>query len=84
MPRSSAAASLVFAVIALLLWFFMFGAGTDVWHDTGRLDIWHLEGPPYADLRAFGVMFYLLLPVLVAQLAVAVVHVWKLRSLKRA
>jgi hypothetical protein len=84
MPRSSATASLVFAAIALLFWLLMFGAGTDVWHDTGRLDIWHLEGPPYADLRVFGVVFYLLLPVLVAQCVIALVHVLRLRSLKRA
>jgi hypothetical protein len=91
MPRSYGPPSFFFALFALvgwcvmfLVWLLMFFAGTDVWHDTGRLDLWRLEGPPYADLRAFVVMFYVLLPVIVAQLAAAVVHVLRLRSLKRA
>ena len=75
MSTRSAAASLILPSLALLCWLLMFLAGTDVWHDTGRLDLWHLEGPPYSDLRAFVVTYYALLPILVVQFAVAVVHV---------
>jgi hypothetical protein len=48
----------------------MFMAGTDVWHDVGRPDIWNLAGVPWHDLRACAVAFYLLLPVLLALLVV--------------
>jgi len=77
MASKSATLSCVLSSAALVFWFFMFAAGTDVWHDTGRLDLWRLEGPPYADLRVFIVMFYLLLPVLVAQAAVALLVWWR-------
>jgi len=52
------------SLAALLSWVVMFLAGTDVWHDVGRPDFWHLQGPPYHDLRTFGYAFYLLLIVL--------------------
>jgi hypothetical protein len=68
------------AIGALLIWGLMFAAGTDVWHDTGRPDIWNRTDPPYNDLRAFGVAFYLLLPVLLAQLVFAVIDVYRSRS----
>jgi hypothetical protein len=58
--------------MALVGWLLMFLAGTDIWHETGRLDLWRLEGPPYPDVRAFVVTFYGLLPVLVAQFVVSV------------
>ena len=48
------------------------GAGTDVWHDTGSRDFWHLQGPPYADLRACAYAFYLLFAVLIGSLVLQV------------
>ena len=57
-------------VLALLCWVVMFLAGTDVWHAVGRPDFWNLQGPPYHDLRAFAVSFYLLLAVLSVHLVV--------------
>lgn len=48
------------SALALLCWVVMFVAGTDVWHFAGRPDFWHLQGPPYQDLRAFAYAFYLL------------------------
>jgi hypothetical protein len=83
MTKKSATSSFVLAAIALGCWVLMFMAGHDVWHDTGRLDLWRLEGPPYADLRAFIVTFYVLLPVLLAQLAVAVLNARKRRTLEQ-
>jgi TRAP-type C4-dicarboxylate transport system permease small subunit len=63
-------AALCLGALALLCWFVMFLAGTDVWHDVGRPDFWNLQGPPYHDLRAFAYVFYLLLIVLSAHLIV--------------
>lgn len=59
--------------LALACWVLLFLAAHDVWHDTGRPDVWHLEGPPYADLRAFVVTFYVLGAVLVALTLASVV-----------
>ena len=58
------------SALALLCWFVMFVAGTDVWHDVGRPDFWHLEGVPYDDLRAFAYAFYLLFAILAGHLIV--------------
>lgn len=66
-------------LLALLCWALMFAAGTDVWHDTGRLDFCHLSGPPYDDLCAFAYTFYVLLAVLAAQLIVAAADLPALR-----
>jgi hypothetical protein len=80
MARSAATSSFFLSGGALACWALMFFAGQDVWHDTGRLDLWHLEGPPYHDLRAFIVMFYALLALLMAQFVVSILQ---LRNLKR-
>jgi hypothetical protein len=63
-------ATLSLSALALLCWVVMFLAGTDVWHDVGRPDIWNLQGPPYPDLRAFAYAFYLLPVVLSVHLMV--------------
>jgi hypothetical protein len=85
MSKRFAAVLLVLTSLALLCWLLMFLAGTDVWQDTGRLDIWRLDGPPYAyDLRAFVMVFYALLPVLIAQFCVAVAGVLRQRGPKPA
>ena len=62
--------TLCLGVLALVCWVVMFLAGTDVWHAAGRPDFWNLQGPPYHDLRAFAVSFYLLLAVLSVHLVV--------------
>jgi hypothetical protein len=62
--------TLCLGMLALLCWSVMFLAGTDVWHDVGRPDFWNLPGPPYHDLRAFAVAFYLLLAILLVHQAV--------------
>lgn len=62
--------ALCLGALALLCWVVMFLAGTDVWHDLGRPDLWNLQAPPSHDLRAFAAAFYLLLIVLAAQLLV--------------
>jgi hypothetical protein len=59
------------SAIAMVCWGVMFLAGTDVWHDVGRPDIWSLKGPPYADVRAFGLAFYALFVVLAVHMTVA-------------
>jgi PadR family transcriptional regulator PadR len=38
----------------------MYLAGHDIWNDTGRRDFWHLQGPPYFDIRVFVVAYYAL------------------------
>ena len=63
--------TLILGVVALVCWTAMFLAGTDVWHDLGRPDLWNRPGPPYADLRAFTIAFYALFFVLAAHLIVA-------------
>jgi hypothetical protein len=66
-------ASLVLSAAALLCWVVMFLTAHDVWHDVGRPDIWNLEGPPYRDLRAFVVAFYVLPVALAAHALMAAV-----------
>ncbi len=61
-------------VVALLCWLVMFLAGTDVWHHLGRPDIWHLQDPPYPDVRVFVWAFYGLLFVLCSHLVVVLVR----------
>ena len=60
-------------IAALGCWLVMFAAGTDVWHDSGRPDLWNTPGVPWHDLRAFVVTFYVLFFVLLAQFALTVV-----------
>ena len=74
MTRRFSVAAVFLATMSLFCWVLMFLAGTDVWQDVGRPDIWHLPGPPYADLRAFGVTFYALFVVLAAQIVVTVLN----------
>ncbi len=64
--------TLCLSALALLCWTIMFLAGTDVWHDVGRPDIWNLGGPPYPDVRVFIYAFYLLFIVLSAHLILTV------------
>ena len=68
------------AIAALALWFLMFASGTDIWHDTGRPDIWNRTDPPFNDVRALGVALYLLFPVLLAQLVIAVLDGYRSQS----
>ena len=70
--RSIPVATLCLTAISLACWILMFLAGTDIWHDTGRLDLRTL-GAHGADVRALAVAFYGLLPVLLVQFVVSVV-----------
>jgi hypothetical protein len=63
--------------VGLGCWLVMFLAGHDVWHFTGRPNFWQLSGPPFADLRAFALAFYLQLLVLLALLGVVI---WQLAA----
>jgi TRAP-type C4-dicarboxylate transport system permease small subunit len=72
-PTWTQSAKLGLGVLALLCWVVMFLAGTDIWHDLGRPDFGHLQGPPYADLRAVVYAFYLLFFVLVAHFIATIV-----------
>jgi len=64
------------AGFSLALWFLMWLASQDLWHEAGRPLFMQLD----FDLRWFIVMYYLLLPVFVAQFVVAVMHDRKQRS----
>jgi len=66
-------APVTLAILAVLCWTVMFLAGTDVWHLTGRPDVWKAQGPPFEDLRAFVYAFYALSIVLATQLILAIV-----------
>ncbi|MFO0908576.1 MAG: hypothetical protein U0794_09470 [Isosphaeraceae bacterium] len=66
-----AVARLGVGILALGCWTVMFLAGNDVWNDTGRLEIWTLDGPPFADLRAFLLAYYLLLPLILVDLVLS-------------
>ena len=70
--ESTPLTTLVFTLGSLACWAVMFLAAHDLWHDTGRPDIWRLQGATHADLRAFFAAFYSLPVVLLAQVAVAV------------
>jgi hypothetical protein len=59
-------------IFAILCWMVMFAAGTDVWHDTGRPDFWNSTQPPYPDIRVFLWAYYLLFPILLAQIVLGV------------
>ncbi len=72
MKRGLGAVSILLTAICLLCWVVMFLAATDVWHDTGSRDFWHLQGPPYADLRACIFAFYVLFAVLIGSLVLQV------------
>lgn len=72
--------TLSLTALALVCWVVMLLAGTDVWHDTGRPDLWNLEGLPYQDLRAFVGAFYLLSAVLAVQLIVTAAGLMTTRS----
>lgn len=67
-------ASLGFAAVSVVCWLLMFAAGTDIWHDSGRVDVTTL-GATSADVRAFATAFYGLFFLLLAQLIVAGVGV---------
>ena len=75
--------TLALTVASLACWLVMFAAGTDVWHDSGRPDLWNAPGVPWHDLRAFVVTFYVLLLLLLAQLAVIAVTVVRARRVPR-
>ena len=66
------------SVFSLLSWILMFLAGTDVWHDTGSHDFWHLQGSPYHDLRIFACTFYLLFFLLLANLTAQIISIRKI------
>ena len=74
MTRRMATSSVWLSGGALACWTLMFLAAHDVWHDTGRIDVFQLEGPPYADLRALIITFYVLLPLLAAQFLISVLQ----------
>jgi hypothetical protein len=75
--------SLAFTAIALACWLLMFAAGTDIWHDTGRLDL-HTLGATPTDVRAFAVAFYGLFFVLLAHLAVTIAGILLARRVTHA
>ena len=79
MTRASTHIStLWFTAISLACWLLTFAAGTDIWHDTGRLDVRTL-GATAADVRAFGVAFFGLFFILLVQLAAAAISVLRAR-----
>ena len=49
---------LLTGIVSILCWLVMFAAGTDVWHDIGRPDLWSPDQPPYPDVRAFLWAYY--------------------------
>jgi hypothetical protein len=70
--------TLALTATSLACWLLMFAAGTDIWHDTGRLDVRTL-GATAADVRAFAVAFYGLFVVLLAQVATSAIAVARAR-----
>ena len=72
--------SLGFTAACLACWLLMFAAGTDIWHDTGRLDVRTLGATP-TDVRAFAIAFYGLFFILLAQFAMATIGVVRARRL---
>ena len=68
--KSTQATALGFAAIGLICWIVMFGAATDLWHETGRVDLGSVPGVHAVDLRAFVVTFYGLFFILLVQFVV--------------
>ncbi len=75
MKRALGLSGVLLTAICLLCWVVMFLAGTDVWHDTGSADFWHLQGPPYVDLRVAAYAFYMLFAALVGTLLLQIATV---------
>jgi len=71
--RSVRVASVVLPGFAIVRWVVMFLAGTDVWDDLGRPDFLEASNRPYADLRAFAYVFYLLFGFLSIQMVLATI-----------
>ena len=66
---------LVLTIIAILSWVIMFLAGSDIWNDAGRKDIWALQGVPYNDLRVLLYCFYGLFILLITNLGLDIMAV---------
>ena len=45
-------------LVMMGLWVLMYLAGADIWHDTGSMNFWKLQGPPFTDLRVLVCCFY--------------------------
>ena len=71
-PTRSQSATIYLGVLALVCWIVVFGAWTDVWHDSGRPDF-HLMGATSFDLRALTYSFCLLPLCLVGLLIATIV-----------
>jgi hypothetical protein len=71
------AVQLVIGLASLIAWSMMFLAGHDVWHELGSPDFWHLNRPPFFDLRIFASAFYASFVLILAQLA------WSTRAILR-
>jgi hypothetical protein len=67
---SSPTVMLGFSATGLACWLLMFAAATDIWHETGRVDLARLPGMHAVDLQAFAVSFYGLFFILFVQLVV--------------
>lgn len=48
----------------------MFLAGNDIWHDTGSPDFWHLNKPPFADVRVFVGAYYALVALAMGRMLI--------------
>jgi len=61
---------IVIEILILMCLVVMLLAGNDIWHDTGRADFWHLNKPPYADVRVFACAYYALVGLVVGRIVV--------------
>ena len=80
--KTTQATALGFAATGLLCWILMFGAATDLWHETGRVDLGSVPGVHAVDLGTFVITFYGLFFILLAQFVVMVIIVVRGRRIE--
>ena len=71
---------IIMAFLLVLLWGVMFMAGSDIWNATGRISFWHLQGPPYTDMKVFVSCFYGLAGLLFVNLVYNIASFLKLEK----
>ena len=51
-------ATAVMGVVSFLMVILYYGALTDIWHETGRPDIWHSQGPAAFEWRFIAIAYW--------------------------
>lgn len=69
-------ATAVMGIISFLIIILFYAALTDIWHELGRPDIWHGQGPAANEWRFIAIAYW---PVLIFHI-LFLVSLWHLRK----